>query len=51
MLIVAAGAGRRVVRTGQDRLAVNALRPFARLLVMARAARLRLALKINRRGR
>src|ERR1035441_9648466 len=51
MFVVAARAGGRVVRTGDDRLAVNTGRPFAGLLVMARAAGFRLARKINRRGR
>ena len=51
MFIVTARAGRGVVRTGHDGLAMHARRPIARLLVVARAARLRLPRKINRRGR
>lgn len=50
MFIVAASAGRRVLGAGGDRFAMNALRPIARFLVMARAAGLRLPRKINRRG-
>jgi len=45
------GARWRVVRAGQDGLAVDTLRPLARFLVMACATGFRLARKINRRGR
>src|ERR1035437_9355017 len=48
---MATRAGWSVVRTGDDRLAVDALRPLAGFLVMARTAGVRLPRKINRRGR
>lgn len=48
---MASRARRRIKRPFRHRFAVNAHRPFARLLIMARAACLRLPGKINRRGR